>query len=1447
MDCPNGHGAMLRGRRSWVCEECGQRLPVQPADPPPGPAPPSDLVGLPGLLAIPLEEYAAEAHPVLRLHRLCDAVEILTRFCAVVALGEVRARLGDGPLPDDLLRNVQPQIERPTFGQWRDMLRALLGALGPGDSLVVPELPDFVAQDLLPHLQGGDLPAEQSLLTLRNDLAHGGGLTRAAARDLLTPWAPCLEGITHALSFLAGTRVCHVAGGVARGLPWPPGPAAEEPAGPADLPRALQDRRLEGHVVLIRRERWLDLWPLCDYGRAVAHSPQGPRTAAADSPLVYVRAQRARLLYAALGAELPLGERSDADTLRAFRDLFRLDARLPGRPAAPADFEAEIRADAAALVGRRQEVEHVKTLLRSAERGVFWVAGPAGIGKSFLLARVAHDLAGARDLCRIAWRFQAGDGARCRRDAFLRHAVERLGRRPGMSDVRPAVDPGELQRQLAGLLDEAAGRPAATAEARTPQVLFVLDGLDEIERLDPGFAEVPLQLQRPGVLWLCAGRPVGNLPQVYAADRCTHVFPGGLPAMSADDIRGMLIDGTGKLKYQLLPLDREETADEQRGQARPVVVNEAVAAVVRRAAGLPLYVRFVVEDLLAGHFRFGELEQRLPPGLDAYYDDLLRRLAVGELQALLTPLVVTLAWAQAPLDEDTLHLLMARRKVAAASAEGKVLVRRGLAAVQAMVRPAPREGGDGVGYEPYHLSFREHVRRDPGGVVGQQNALSRDELCVLGLDWAAIPGDHPAREYALRYGPRTLLGAGRGDDLVALLTDLAFLEAKAEAGLVFELAADFGAALAGLPAGHPRARHLRLLEESLRTDLHFLARHPRTLFQCLWNRAWWYDCSRAGEFYVAPPGGGPPGGMPWEQPGPKLSHLLEGWRADKEKRDPGFCWLRSLRPPPARLGTAQRALFSGHLGVVLCVALSPDGTRIASGSKDQTVRMWDVHHGTEHACLSGHEDAVLGVAFSPDGRWVASGSLDQSVRLWEASGGAARACLRGHNGGVHGVAFSPDGLLLVSCSRDGTLRLWDVATGKELARLTGHEAGVIGVAFTADGRRLVSGSVDRTVRLWDAATGRQLACLRGHEDDVTGVASGPGGVEVVSASADHTLRVWDAESGAVRTCLRGHGERVMGVAVSADGRRLVSASWDGTVRLWDPAGGDDWVPLRGHDDMVVRAVFSPDGSQVASCSRDGTLRLWDAAGATEQRCLRGHGKAVWSVAYSPDGTRLVSGSWDHTVRVWDVASGAERACLRGHGHRVRAVAWSPDGTRLASASDDKTVRVWDAVGGVELFCFEGHKAPVAAVAFSADGRQVASGSDDKTVRVWDAADGAERACLRGHTQRVLRVALSPDGRYLASASRDQTLRLWDAAQGTCLEVIRGSGDVAAVAAGAARFPWRALVRALESVVEEAATGRAVAWLPDMVFGLMTHPAGRCWAGVSGSHLYLFTLEGRPPD
>ena len=155
------------------------------------------------------------------------------------------------------------------------------------------------------------------------------------------------------------------------------------------------------------------------------------------------------------------------------------------------------------------------------------------------------------------------------------------------------------------------------------------------------------------------------------------------------------------------------------------------------------------------------------------------------------------------------------------------------------------------------------------------------------------------------------------------------------------------------------------------------------------------------------------------------------------------------------------------------VAFSPDGNRIASGSDDDTVRLWDADTGQPVGQpLTGHTDAVISVAFSPDGNRIVSGGADNTVRLWDARHRPTDrpAAHRPHEHRCRSVAFSPDGNRIASGSADSTVRLWDADTGQPVGDpLTGHTGrGVQRGVQPRRQRGSSSGSGDNTVRLWPA-------------------------------------------------------------------------------------------------------------------------------------------------------------------------------------------------------------------------------------------------------------------------------------------------------------------------------------------------------------------------------------------
>jgi len=494
----------------------------------------------------------------------------------------------------------------------------------------------------------------------------------------------------------------------------------------------------------------------------------------------------------------------------------------------------------------------------------------------------------------------------------------------------------------------------------------------------------------------------------------------------------------------------------------------------------------------------------------------------------------------------------------------------------------------------------------------------------------------------------------------------------------------------------------------------------------------------------------------------------------------------TVRVWDATTGRELATLLQGErqwiLNAVRALDVSPDGRWIVSGSDDGTERVYDVATGREVARMT-HEGPVLTVAFSPDGHWVASGDWDGTVRVSERETGKEVAHMI-HQDKVTSVVFSHDGLFVASGSNDKTTRVWEAATGREIARI-GHDQAVTKVVFSPDGRWVASAEgspygvfqvprlpIKGTILVSEAKTGQQVSRMS-HEDEVLTLAFSPDGRWVASGSYDMSAKVWEAATG-LEVARMTHAGPVNMLAFSSDGRWIVSGSSDGTARVWEPETGRE-IARMTHGDPVQAVAFSPDGRQVVLGGAGGKIQVWKLV--EQEISLMTHDGLVYSMAFSPDGQRIVSGGFDRTVRVWELATGRELVHITRNG-RVSVVAFSPNGRWIAAGDlDDTTARVWDATTGQEISRMI-HEKIVSAIAFSPDGRWIASseGTPSLTPMKIRASDGPstvriwEAATGREiarmtHQGPVNTVAFSPDGLWVVSGSDDKTARVWEAVTG----------------------------------------------------------------------------------
>ena len=487
------------------------------------------------------------------------------------------------------------------------------------------------------------------------------------------------------------------------------------------------------------------------------------------------------------------------------------------------------------------------------------------------------------------------------------------------------------------------------------------------------------------------------------------------------------------------------------------------------------------------------------------------------------------------------------------------------------------------------------------------------------------------------------------------------------------------------------------------------------------------------------------------------------------RRAPSLEADQSLRRSLALLRHST-ALFL-HEEWISAVAFSSDGKYLATASRDNTTRVWDLSSQQEVLYVS-HDEAVFAVAFSPDGKYLATGSRDSSARVWDIA--TKQEILRiPHEGWVSGVAFSPDGLYLATASRDNSARIWDIPNKQEVLRLQ-HEGWVSAVTFSPSGLYLATASRDNSARLWDRTTKQEVMRVL-HESAIFAIAFSPDGQYLATASRDKTARLWDRTTKQEVMRLT-HAEWVLDVAFSADGNYLATASSDNTARIWERKSTRQ-VAQFAHAGWVSGVMFSPDSRFLATASEDTTARIWEVH-SEQERTLLPQAEIASTVAFSPDGKMFAIGSEDNIARIFNVSNKQEVMQI-SHDEMILSVAFSPDGKHLATASRDGTSRVW-AIDTKQEILHVTHDGWVLNVAFSPDGKYLATASRDKTARRWDLTTGKEVSRL-AHQDVVLGVAFSPDGKYLATASRDKTARRWDVGTGKETARISLEDTVSAVA------------------------------------------------------------------
>jgi WD40 repeat protein len=501
--------------------------------------------------------------------------------------------------------------------------------------------------------------------------------------------------------------------------------------------------------------------------------------------------------------------------------------------------------------------------------------------------------------------------------------------------------------------------------------------------------------------------------------------------------------------------------------------------------------------------------------------------------------------------------------------------------------------------------------------------------------------------------------------------------------------------------------------------------------------------------------------------------------------------LRPLRLHPPKLtpgGTPE--VGPDELRAARRVAFRADG-KVLAMSDYLTVQLWDPNTGEPLGRrLRGHKDWIEALALSPDGTRVATGSRDGTARLWDAKTGRPHGEPMIHRKGtwVGSLAFSPDGKILLAGDYDGTVRLWDVASGKLLREPLTHAGWVWTVAFSPDGRRFLTGTGggDNTARLWDTATGKLIGMPLGHDSYVNAVAFSPDGKTALTAirtqsSNDASVRLWDLPASGTGERVLAHEAPVLAVAFHPGGALLSTSShtlnphnWKGSVRIWVVETGRAVGEPLPHTGPVRQLAFSPDGKLLAAAmdadwkpvgpngerKHAAEIHLWDVA----TRQPAGKPLELWGevpfIAFDTGGT--LTAESDGTVTRWDPSTDKVIGTMQKGQPRYREESWSPDGRFVmrGNGEDNSGFLYNAAVSNLDgdLHFAVGTIQPAGGVTvsdFSPDSSLVVTAGG--SAWLWDVATLKPVGPPLGQANAV---AISPDGRWMLTGSNDRHARLW---------------------------------------------------------------------------------------
>ena len=476
--------------------------------------------------------------------------------------------------------------------------------------------------------------------------------------------------------------------------------------------------------------------------------------------------------------------------------------------------------------------------------------------------------------------------------------------------------------------------------------------------------------------------------------------------------------------------------------------------------------------------------------------------------------------------------------------------------------------------------------------------------------------------------------------------------------------------------------------------------------------------------------------------------------------------------------------------LIIIATFVGSGTRVAA-------------QGIETVIQKGHELAVLTVVVSPDSNYVATGSRDKSVKLWELSTGREVRSFLGHSASVNQLDFSSDGKHLISANGDASIKIWEVATGKELFSIKPDAERVTDVAFDPKGRFFVTVGFGQKVQVWDATTKKKLAEMNADGYAGSGgliyVAVSPNGEWLAVGEDGFTANVYQSTDWKkvhtfnFSTLHSSCGGCYTDVQFSSDSRYLIKASNNDAFVKYDLSTGALVTTYAAKVENLRSVSTSRDGKLLALCTEK-SITVYNANNGDSIKSIFPEDEANLNQAsFTMDGKRVLIASDNNTVMVYDIASGKKVGELTGflnardkggltydpnsywEAHIAKylrfkgSVVLSKDNKTLLRGKFGAKAKRWDIATGKSVMEYVGHEKAVLCYRYNRDGSILVTGGADGTLIFWDVEKGDTLRTIKSYREPVLDVNFSHDESRIISSSWDGTVKIHEVATGKRVE------------------------------------------------------------------------------